>query len=285
MPLLSTLRRREDKNACWRRMREVSEPSPRVCRARTKASASLALDEVLALVELESAQRIVDRLRQADLDAADRVDDALEAAEVDEHEVVDVQARHLLDGLDRAAGSADLDGEVEAGGVPADLLAVLLADRQRDHRVSGDADADGRLSVGADVQDDDGVGVLRVAELLHAAEAAVALAGPSVAAHEHDVQRIVGARLLVDLGEGLHGRRGSELLADVDGGDVALQLAHDDRDSGTDHGGHEDEGRHHGEDHSRHVPRGGRTGGTHRLGLLMVGRVSTGTGDGKVSPW
>ncbi|CAB4874771.1 unannotated protein [freshwater metagenome] len=40
VPLESTFRVSEEMKACWRRIREVSEPSPRVLRARTKARAS-----------------------------------------------------------------------------------------------------------------------------------------------------------------------------------------------------------------------------------------------------
>ncbi|MCX6433673.1 MAG: hypothetical protein NTX29_13145 [Actinobacteria bacterium] len=147
----------------------------------------LTLDDVLALIELESAERVVDRRGQADLDAADRVDDALEPTEVDEHEVADIEAAHLIDGLDRATGAAQLDRLIEAPRVAAHLLAVLLAGRQVDDRVARDAHADSRLPVAADVQDDDRVGALGRAELVNAAEAAVAPARARVAAHQDDV--------------------------------------------------------------------------------------------------
>ena len=201
----------------------------------------LALDRVLALAQVQPALVIVHVLLEADLDATDRIDDALEPAEVDHHEVVDIEAGHFLDGLDRASGAGDVEGGVELALVAADRLAVGLALRESDEGVAGDAHRNGALAVGTHVKQDRRVGA-GSAELRCASVAAVVLAAAAVAAHEQDREGLVAARLVDRDRSVAFTWRATELVRDVDGGDVALQPAH--------HCVHADPGEGHGNDHS-----------------------------------
>ena len=192
---------------------------------------------MLALGQVQPALVIVHVLLEADLDATDRVDDALEAAEVDHHEVVDIEAGHLFNGLDRASGAGDVECGIELALVAADRLPVDLALRQGDEGVAGDAHRDGARTIGAHVEQDRGIRA-GAAELRGAPVSAVVLAAAAVAAHEQDGEGLVAARLVDrDLSVAFPGRA-PELFRDVDGGDVALQPAHHrvDADPGEGHG-------------------------------------------------
>ena len=164
---------------------------------------------------------VVDIFGQADLNAVKGVHDLLETTEVDEHEVVDVETGHLLDRLDGAARSADLNRGVKARLVPADGAAVgLLALGQGDQGVARNAHGDSALAIGADVQQDRGVGA-GAGDDPGLAVALIALALSGIAAHQQDIQWRVAAGLFVDQGRS---RGFAGLVADVDRGDIAREL-------------------------------------------------------------
>ena len=126
-----------------RSIRSVSQRLP----CSNERESLLTIDGVQALVQLESAQRIVDIVLQADFHAPDRLGDSLEGSEVDHHEVVDRQSAERLHGLQHAPRASIDHGLVEAPLVAVDGRPVFGAVRQHHQGVSGDADADGLRAV------------------------------------------------------------------------------------------------------------------------------------------
>ena len=91
-----------------------------------------------------------DRLGHDDVDAADRVDQLVEPVEVDDGDVVDVEARQVLDRLQRQRRPTELRGGVELRGpVPGDLDAEVARDREEGEPVLARVGADQHHRVGA----------------------------------------------------------------------------------------------------------------------------------------
>jgi hypothetical protein len=122
---------------------------------------------------------VVRGLGDRDVDAAELVGEGLEAGEVGDHDVVDVDAGHALDGADHEARTAPAERGVDLG----------LAVAGHGHpAVPGDRDDVGGLPVGLQVDQHDRVGALRaVAPLLR-----VAGVDPAVRAEQEHVHRARG---------------------------------------------------------------------------------------------
>ena len=96
------------------------------------------------LLDVEERARVAGRVGEVHLHPVDHVDELLEAGEVDLDVVVDRDAQVALDRVDELAGSAALDGAVEALGAPA---------RQRHPQVAWQREQRCPLGAGVEPQD------------------------------------------------------------------------------------------------------------------------------------
>ena len=191
---------------------------------------------MLASIEFQSTQGIIHRLDQANLHPADRLCDSLECTEINHHEVVDCHAGHFFNGFKGAAGATKCHGFVEFPAATAHCLAVHLAFRQVNQRISRNTDSRCGRAVSVDVQQDRGVGSLRGPKFRSAAITPVVFTHPRVATHQHHIKGSGFAGDFIDYhGFGACDIR-SGLLGDIQGGDVALELIQHCGCPGTDRG-------------------------------------------------